>query len=225
MSALLSAESVKIRTGPGFMGRESATGIAGTLLRSAGTTAKMAGVVLGSLMSVALGTGGLHLGILHLGDDFHAVVPGELYRSAQPTPELIDDYQKEYGIRTVINLRGENVGSGWYDAELAETSKLGIRLVNFRMSAKRELTQDRFTELMAVLREAEKPILVHCMSGSDRSGLVSALYLAAVAKVGEERADSQISFRYGHIPLWFSPPYAMQRSFEALKPVIGFPAS
>jgi protein tyrosine/serine phosphatase len=176
-------------------------------------------------MSVALGTGGLHLGILHLGDNFHAVVPGQLYRSAQPTPELIDDYQKEYGIRTVINLRGENVGSDWYDAELAATSRLGIKFVNFRMSAKRELTQDRFTELMAVLREAEKPILVHCMSGSDRSGLVSALYLAAVAKVGEEQADSQISFRYGHIPLRFSPPYAMQRSFEALKPVLGFSAS
>ncbi|KJB90438.1 tyrosine/serine protein phosphatase [Skermanella aerolata KACC 11604] len=185
----------------------------------------MSGVILGSLMSVALGTGGLHLGILHLGDNFHAVVPGELYRSAQPTPELISYYQKEYGIKTVINLRGENVGTGWYDAELATTSKLGIRFVNFRMSAKREFTQERLTELMAVLREAEKPVLVHCTSGSDRSGLVSALYLAAVAKVGEEQADSQISFRYGHIPLWFNPPYAMQRSFEALKPVLGFSAS
>lgn len=225
MSALSTAASAKIRPGPGFKDRKRAIGIVATLLHSAGTTARMSGVVLGSLMSVALGTGGLHLGILHLGDNFHAVVPGELYRSAQPTPRLISDYQKEYGIRTVINLRGENVGSGWYDAELAATSKLCIRFVNFRMSAKREFTQDRFTELMAVLREAEKPILVHCISGSDRSGLISALYLAGVAKVGEERADSQISFRYGHIPLWFSPPYAMQRSFEALKPVLGFSAS
>jgi len=225
MPALSLAESAKTTTKLGFRSRERATGIVAALLHWAGTTARMSGVVLGSLMSVALGAGGLHLGILHLGDNFHAVVPGQLYRSAQPTPELIADYQKEYGIKTVINLRGENVGSGWYDAELAETSKLGIRLVNFRMSAKREFTQDRFTELMAVLREAEKPILVHCMSGSDRSGLVSALYLAAVTKVSEEQADNQISFRYGHIPLWFSPPYAMQRSFEALKPVLGFSAS
>jgi protein tyrosine/serine phosphatase len=35
-----------------------------------------------------------------------------------------------------------------------------------------------------VFRKAEKPILVHCNSGADRSGLVSALYVAAIAKLG-----------------------------------------
>lgn len=190
--------------------------------QSARAAAKFAAILLGSFLSVALGMAGLHLGILHLGDNFHAVVPGELYRSAQPTPELITDYHVKHGIKTVINLRGENVGSDWYDAELAQTKRLGIKLVNFRMSAKREFSEDRFNELMVVLREADKPVLVHCMSGSDRSGLVSALYIAAEAKLGEEQAESQISFRYGHIPLWFSPPYAMQRSFEALEPVLGF---
>jgi protein tyrosine/serine phosphatase len=73
-----------------------------------------------------------------------------------------------------------------------------------------------------VLQKAEKPILVHCMSGADRSGLVSALYIAAVAKLGEEAAESQISFQYGHIPLWFSAAYAMTRSFEVLEPALGF---
>ena len=71
----------------------------------------MSAVVLSSFLCVALGVAGLYLGILHLGDNLHAVVPGELYRSAQPTPELIADYQKSYGIKTIINLRGENAAA------------------------------------------------------------------------------------------------------------------
>ena len=222
MTELSRAVSAETKTGTGFRVRERAIGIVETLLHSPGTTARMSAVVLSSFMSVALGLAGLHLGILHLGDNFHAVVPGELYRSAQPTPELIADYQKSYGIKTIINLRGENVGSAWYDAELVQTRRLGIDLVNFRMSAKREFTEERLTELVEVLQKAEKPILVHCMSGADRSGLVSALYVAAVAKLGEEAAESHISFWYGHIPLWFTAAYAMTRSFEALEPALGF---
>lgn len=225
MTEISTAVSAKTKTETGFRGQERAIGIVKTLLHLSKTTARISAVVLCGFMSVALGVAGLYLGILHLGDNLHAVVPGELYRSAQPTPELIVDYRKNYGIKTIINLRGENVGSDWYDAELAQVGRLGIDLVNFRMSAKRDFTEERLTELVEVLRKAEKPILIHCVSGSDRSGLVSALYVAAVAKLGEEAAESQISFRYGHIPLWFSSAYAMTRSFEALEPALGFHGS
>ena len=220
LSTVVSAE-----TGTSSRVRKRAIGIAETLLQFPGTAARMSAVVLSGFMSVALGVAGLHLGILHLGENFHAVVPDELYRSAQPTPELIADYQKSYGIKTIINLRGENVGSPWYDAELAQAGRLGIDLVNFRMSAKREFTEERLAELVEILRKVQKPVLVHCMSGADRSGLVSALYVAAVAKLGEEAAERHISFRYGHIPLWFTAAYAMTRSFEALEPALGFHGS
>ncbi|WP_273856301.1 hypothetical protein, partial [Serratia liquefaciens] len=63
------------------------------------------------------------------------------------------------GIKTIINLRGENVGTAWYDAELVQTKRLGIDLVNFRMSAKREFTEERLTELVEILRRVEKPVL------------------------------------------------------------------
>ena len=198
---------------------------AGKKALSIASTAKMLIALLGSILSVGLGWAGLYLAVLQLGGNFNTVVPGELYRSAQPSAARIAEYQQNFGIKTIINLRGENTGSDWYDAEVAEAAKLGIAHVNFRMSARREMTPEQFTQIIDVLQKAEKPILVHCNSGSDRSGLVSALYIAAIARLGEEAAESQISFRYGHIPLSIRATYAMDRSFEAFEPVLGFPNS
>ncbi|WP_158043666.1 dual specificity protein phosphatase family protein [Skermanella pratensis] len=186
---------------------------------------KAAAVALLSILSVGLGIAALHLAIVLLGENFHSVVADELYRSAQPTPERIARYRKDYGIRTIINLRGDNTGSAWYDAEVEASRRLGIGHMDFRMSSRRELTVAQFGDLMALLRTAEKPVLIHCLSGADRSGLVSALYVAGIAGLGEEEAESQISFHYGHIPLWLNSAYAMNRSFEALEPALGFPDS
>jgi protein tyrosine/serine phosphatase len=190
----------------------------------ASTTIRVA-VLSVSILSVGLGWADLYLGALQLGDNFHTVIPGELYRSAQPTADLIAEYQENYAIRTIVNLRGDNTGSDWYDTEIAEARKLGIAHVDFRMSARRMMTIEQFSQIIDVLQKAEKPVLIHCNSGSDRSGLVSALYVAAIAKLGEEAAESQISFWYGHIPLSISAPYAMDRSFEAFEPLLGFPKS
>jgi len=168
---------------------------------------------------------GVYLGILQLTGNFHPVIAATLYRSAQPSAADIDRYRAKYGIRTIVNLRGENDGASWYEAEAAETKRLDVTLINFGMSAGRQLTQDRAAKLVAILKHAEKPILIHCKGGADRSGLASALYLAAVAKQGEQAAEGQISIRYGHISLPFAPAHAMDLTFEALEPWLGFPNS
>lgn len=159
---------------------------------------------------------------LHLRRNFDAVVPGEVYRSAQPSPADLARYKQAYGIKTIVNLRGENKGSAWYDREVAEANKLDIAHVDFRMSARRELSQQEAAELIAILSRAEKPLLIHCNWGADRTGLAAALYVAAVDKLGEAAAESQISLRYGHISLPFVAGYAMDRTFEALEPWLGF---
>jgi protein tyrosine/serine phosphatase len=181
-------------------------------------TARMIG---GVLLALGLSLGG-YLGALQLTDNFHTVVAGELYRSGQPTATDIAYYQKTHGIKTIINLRGENRGLAWYDAEISEAKQLGITHIDFRMSARRELTQVEAVNLVRILERAEKPMLAHCQAGADRSGLASALYVAAVGKLGETAAERQLSIRYGHIPLALSSAYAMDRTFEALEPWLGF---
>jgi uncharacterized protein (TIGR01244 family) len=187
--------------------------------------AKRTALIAGSLvLGIAVSLGG-YLGGLQLIGNFNEVVAGELYRSGQPSASQIARYQKDYGIKTIVNLRGENTGSPWYDAEVAQARLLGIAHVDFPMSAKRELTQAQAADLVAILAQANKPILVHCQAGSDRSGLASALYVAAVDKLGEAAAERQISIRYGHISLPLSSAYAMDRTFEALEPWLGFSKS
>ncbi|MFN3442180.1 MAG: tyrosine-protein phosphatase, partial [Rhizobium rosettiformans] len=125
------------------------------------------------------------------------------------------------GIKTVINLRGENPGKDWYDDEIAATAAHGARHVDFGMSARKDLTAERTQELLSILKTAEQPILVHCMSGADRTGLASVIFLQQVAGVDEEEAEWQLSPLYGHINLPFLAAYAMDDSWEALEKVIG----
>ncbi|MFV3127270.1 dual specificity protein phosphatase family protein [Niveispirillum sp. KHB5.9] len=176
------------------------------------------------LLAVTAGIG-LYLGGLQLTGNFHPVVEGALYRSAQPDPAALERYVRDYGIRTVVNLRGGNPDAGWYRAERAASQHLGLTHIDFPMSAKRELTQEQAAQLVALLSKAERPILIHCQAGADRSGLAAALYVAAVAGGGEEAAERQISLRYGHISLPIAKTFAMDRSFEALEPWLGYPDS
>lgn len=162
------------------------------------------------------------LSTLQLFGNFDEVIPGEYYRSAQPTPSRLARYVKKYGIKTVLNLRGLNTKYQWYRDEVAEADKLGIKFVNFKMSARRELTDAQVDQLIAILHDVPKPILVHCKSGSDRTGLISAIYLYKVAGKTEAVAERQISFRYGHIGIpYLSEAFAMDRNWERLEKRLG----
>jgi len=165
--------------------------------------------------------GGGYLGALQLTGNFNTVIKGELYRSGQISSQQLKDYVAEYGIKTIVNLRGDNHGDDWYETEVAQSRDLSIDHVDFGISARRELTAERAAQLIAILRTAQKPILIHCKAGADRSGLVSALYLAIIKQWSPQIAEGQLSIRYGHLSLPFIPEYAMDRSFANLEH--GFP--
>lgn len=152
----------------------------------------------------------------------HAVIPGELYRSAQLSAEQIEAMRRRYGINSIINLRGDNVGKAWYDEEIEASRRLGITHMDFRMKSSRVLDYTRAQELLALMRDAPKPLLVHCAAGADRTGLASALYLAEIAGKDEKSAESQLSMRYGHVPFWWSESHAMDHTFENFEPAMGF---
>lgn len=174
---------------------------------------RLAGIVVGGV-APALVLAGAYLGLLQVCGNFNTVVSRELYRSAQISPQRLDDYVTKYGIKTVVNLRGGNPGATWYEAETSESQRLHIDHIDFGLSARREVSERQTSELIALLRNARKPILIHCKSGSDRTGLASALYLLAIKKRRPEVAEAQLSIRFGHFSLPFIPEYAMDRSLK-----------
>lgn len=158
---------------------------------------------------------GLDLAWLETSGNFAPIVAGEAYRSNQPTPERLAEYNALYGIKTVLNLRGSARAGSWHDDEKAATEALGMTLIDMPLSASRELTDAEIRTLIDVLRAAEKPILIHCRSGANRTGLAAAIYLASVKHVDPAVAGRQLSLRYGHLSLPFGlGTSAMDMSWE-----------
>ncbi len=53
------------------------------------------------------------------------------------------------------------------------------------------------------MSNAERPLLIHCRSGADRTGLVSAFYVAGIAGGSELYAEFQLTPYFGHFPFEF----------------------
>jgi protein tyrosine/serine phosphatase len=170
-----------------------------------------------ALLAGVLGAGGYaaYCGILIHEGNFHAVQPGVLYRSAQLTPAELRSFTREYAIKSVLNLRGAHAGQRWYDGEIAAAHDLGVAHYDYALSAKRAVTSAQIAELLNLLRQAPKPLLIHCNSGADRSGLVAALYEYAIGGDSAADADRQLSLAYGHFPYLTSRSGAMDDSFWA----------
>lgn len=151
---------------------------------------------------------------LKISGNFHVVEQGQLYRSGQLSSAALDQKFVSYGIRSVLNLRGASPGESWYDDELAVSRARGIAHYDYGINAERPVTAAQAGEILLAIRNAPKPILIHCKAGSDRTGLVSALYLFARG-VDEKRAEQELSLRYGHFPYLVGNTGAMDESFRA----------
>jgi protein tyrosine/serine phosphatase len=171
------------------------------------------------IATLALACSGYWLALTITGN-FHAVVPGSVYRSAQPSEAALGRYVKDHGIRSVLNLRGAQPGKQWYDSEAAMSQRLGLTHIDFAMADDKPLSWSDTFSLISLMREAPKPMLIHCRSGSNRTSLAAAIYLAAIAGDTFADAESQLSPRYGYVTLPFLENHAMRESFASLHTVI-----
>lgn len=154
--------------------------------------------------------------------NIHPVVAGEVYRSAQLTPEQLVGLAGETGLKSVLNLRGAAPGEDWYDQEIAASEALGLAHADFAMSASEVLSVEDSARLIALMRDLPKPLLVHCRRGADRTGLAMALYLAGISGQDLETAAGQLSLRYGHFSVpYLSKAYPMDESWQLMVPVLG----
>jgi len=120
------------------------------------------------------------------------------YRSNQPFPWQILADKNKRGVKTIINLRGiRNCSSFFLEKETCE--KHNIKLINFPVTSRAAPKAETILAAKKLFNEIEYPIIMHCKSGADRAGLMSALYLILHKNVSVIEAKKQLSFKYLHI--------------------------
>jgi len=126
----------------------------------------------------------------------HELAPG-VWRSSQPSPSQIKWFAAQGG-KTILTLRGLDYrGSMFW--EKRTTKELGINLVNWRCRSDRVVGVAQIQNLIALLKEIETPVLIHCKSGADRMGFVSVVYRHVIMGEPIRTAMEQLSGRYLHI--------------------------
>ena len=129
--------------------------------------------------------------------NFHRIGPG-VYRSNQPSARQLAAVHAQVGLKTVLNLRGRSQQS-FYLFEAETCARLGITLVDLPLSASQAPDPARLETLFTLLQTLPRPLLIHCKSGADRTGLAAVMYQLLIAKKPLEVARRQLSFRYLHV--------------------------
>ncbi len=95
-------------------------------------------------------------------------VDDNLYRGAQPSAKAMQELAK-LGIKSVVNLRSLH-------DDKDEAGTLGLKLYHIKSEASDPEEQEIVQFLKLVADPANRPAFVHCAYGSDRTGLMVAMY-------------------------------------------------
>jgi len=132
--------------------------------------------------------------------NFGVVEPGTVYRAAQPQDDL-RRWVRMYHLASILNLRGGSKIDPWYVSEVRVAHERGVAFYDLPMSATRRPTRRELLILLDLFEHCRYPLLIHCKSGSDRTGLASALYVMARRGAWPEQAIRAFSLGYGHVPI------------------------
>jgi hypothetical protein len=124
--------------------------------------------------------------------NFGQVQPGRIYRSGQMSSGALAHAVRNNRIKTVLNLRGSNLGRSWYRDELTTTLSAGATHIDIAMSSCLWMSRIQLRALVDTLDTAECPILIHCAWGSERTGLAAAF--AELLRPGSTLDDARAQF-------------------------------
>jgi protein tyrosine/serine phosphatase len=126
-------------------------------------------------------------------------IDNRMYRSSQPSPKQLKVLKKKYGFKTIINLRGEN-GLSAYKLEKEACARLDLDLINFRAYSRNPPEFHEVQTLITLFNKIKYPALMHCKSGSDRTGVVATLYrILHLNESVEQSLKNELHWKYGHI--------------------------
>jgi protein tyrosine phosphatase (PTP) superfamily phosphohydrolase (DUF442 family) len=149
---------------------------------------------------------------LTAGNNVHVVQTQRVYRAGQMSPARLDEFIRERGIRTVVNLRGYCPDFDWYRDECRVTHDANVSQEDVTLSAIRLPSPSEVRRLLEVIEQAEYPILLHCRQGVDRTGLASVMVKLLEPGVSLAAAERQLGLAFGYVP--YNGTENMRRFFD-----------
>jgi protein tyrosine phosphatase (PTP) superfamily phosphohydrolase (DUF442 family) len=126
-------------------------------------------------------------------DHFVEIDPGQVYRSGAMPPERLLATVREYGIRSVIDLRTHEEEA---ERERALLATAGVR--HFHIPSQQVPDAKTIDAFLAVMEDpANRPVLIHCTHGVGRAPLYEAIYRIEFEGWSPERARESAYWRSG----------------------------
>ena len=116
---------------------------------------------------------------------FGVVEPGQIYRSGRLHRSLVEKTLRKYNIAKIVDLTGGVPKDQDQQAKVLATQVLGIERVELFLKGNGTGDIRRYAEAIAFIHDAvrqNKPVLVHCSAGAQRTGGVIAAYRMLVQK-------------------------------------------
>jgi protein tyrosine/serine phosphatase len=145
-----------------------------------------------------------------LRSNLHPLDPPQAWRIARGSRPA-EDFQailKQLGIRTAIDLRRAN-SSDQKEGQI-DFAALGVDYHNLHLRSSDLPHPQALARFVELLNQAERPLLLYCKRGKDKTGFGSALYRHLVCGEGISEAWQQLRFiPFGHRrpkhegPHWF----------------------
>jgi hypothetical protein len=135
-----------------------------------------------------------------LRNNFHEVIPHIMCRSGLPSVVELERYVRDYGICSVVNLRGVCDDDPLYREEHTAARRLGLLMLDLGLWAGRPPPRRKMYRLLDALDHCPAAILVHCSHGGDRTGLAAAMAVLLHTDANLAQARKELSIWYGHNP-------------------------
>jgi protein tyrosine phosphatase (PTP) superfamily phosphohydrolase (DUF442 family) len=130
--------------------------------------------------------------------NFHAIIPGQAYRSAQPSPAFLQKVVDDEHIRSIIKFNRE-VESDWSQEEPTEAKRLDVELFYIPVGVSELPGRPDMIRIIHAIDAAPRPVLVHCKTGADRTGLAAVLIAMKNGVPFQQARDAELRFRFLHV--------------------------
>ncbi len=147
--------------------------------------------VLGGIVGVIVAVLAVPVWVYFPGHNFRTVEQGAFYGSRQMGEGALNRAFRKHGVRTLINLRGENPGKPWFDEEAAACAANGVVHENLGWSKNSLPAPESLARFINIVETGQKPFLAHCEGGTHRTGVAAAVYLLLK---GESTATARKQF-------------------------------